>query len=220
MIVLSYEIAGGCRINCQTTEIKCSMLLCFHFQPGITDSIPSRKKSASLQQHRHTWTVHLNRRMKRCASEVAWFYVLEKNVCVMHSFVTLKTDRKEFGPKRVNENSSIIVRCGNCMHNTMEVTIKQQQSTNTHRAGKSQQQRVNLQALKWREAWGIPRWKNTLINKLVIDKPSSKLPRVITPNSIFQMERISLTTMSGIFRIKLSLQTRKSLLSFTALYFV
>lgn len=49
----------------------------------------------------------------------------------MHSFVTLKTDRKKFGPRRVSENSSTIVHCGNYMHKTMAVTIKQQQVANT-----------------------------------------------------------------------------------------
>lgn len=62
--------------------------------------------------------------------------------------------------------------------------------------------------------------RDTPINKLIINRPSSKLLRVITPNSIIQMEGIGLTTMSGIFRIKFSMQTRKSLLSCTLLYFV
>lgn len=58
----------------------------------------------------------------------------------MHSFVTLKTDRKEFGIKRVKENSAIIVRFGNCMHKTMVVRIKQQQDINTEHATPAQSQ--------------------------------------------------------------------------------
>lgn len=61
-------------------------------------------------------------------------------MCVMHSFVMLKTDRKEFGIKRVKENSAIIVRFGNCMHKTMVVRIKQQQDVNTEHAAPAQSQ--------------------------------------------------------------------------------
>lgn len=94
---------------------------------GITDSIPAVNTQRHQPHFNSTDTLekmHFRSWLILCFGE---------NVCVMHSFVPLKTDRKEFSLKRVKENSTIVVHCGNCMHKTMAVSIKQQQGKNTQR---------------------------------------------------------------------------------------
>lgn len=129
-------------------QLKKFSISCLHFQPGSTDCIPAVNTAVAGLTQSVVLTVHLNRCLKRCTSEVACFYILEQT-CVMHSFVTLKTDRKEFSIKSGRENSAIIVHFGNCMHKTMVVRIRQQQDINTEHtmpAG-SQQHWVKLEAL-------------------------------------------------------------------------